>query len=239
VQERDLVWRVLKIAADLSGALERLACKDLAELQQTIYAARSSVSSFVSQRAPDPSFDICMQSLRVSLEHCERLVSVLDPSTLSLLSKGGNLIEMTKLDFLIKQKVDQMDFLFVQRPLVAPAHKITDGNARSMWISAFGEKVTMVPWEEFWPVFNSASMEDKNLGLVKDDDDGEDIERQTMQQFVDFTLDGWVSVYELEIFLKSFGPLQGSCRRLLEPFQQVYMNPLSSSRSSHYLFRAS
>lgn len=39
-----------------------------------------------------------------------------------------------------------------------------------------------------------------------------------LHQFVDFCLDGWVSVYEFEVFALSFGPLTGCINRVLTAF---------------------
>lgn len=39
-----------------------------------------------------------------------------------------------------------------------------------------------------------------------------------LHQFADFCLDGWVSVYEFEVFVLSFGPLSGSVARVLSAF---------------------
>lgn len=102
-----------------------------------------------------------------------------------------------------------MQSLFVAQPNDAPAVKLTDPRARSLWINSFGAQARMVPWPEFLPVLVTAS---GSRDLIDGD-------VATLRQVVDFTLDGWVSVYELEVFLLSFAPLVGSVERALDAFR--------------------
>lgn len=214
--------------------------QDLAELQQSIYVTRSTISPFVSKRCPDPSFDICLQSLRSSLEKVEGLLPQFVQCGVNMIERKNELLlEIGKIDFLIKQKgigfffcccaliflraADQFHFLFGP-PDVLTASKMTDAKGKVtaklrkgffllrifqlMWVTAFGADVRIVPFREFFPVFMSASGEQQQLS---------EAEMQTLNQYIDFTLDGWVSVYEFEVFLLSFGPLPGCATRMLTP----------------------
>ena len=114
-------------------------------MQQTIYSTRSIVSSFVSARSSDPAFDICLASLQKTLEHTESVVGKFVVCSSDAV-KSELLLEVGRLDFLVRQKSDQAHFLFVAKPQEAPASRIASGPARAMWSSAFGDSVRMVPW---------------------------------------------------------------------------------------------
>ena len=107
-----------------------------------------------------------------------------------------------------RQKVDQLQFLFVNHLDDAPVSKLSDSRARSMWISSFGAQVRMVPWSEFYSVLAASSgsgpLDSRQVSVL--------------HQFVDFCLDGWVSVYEFEVFVLSFAPLNGCVARVLSAF---------------------
>jgi hypothetical protein len=180
----------------------------------------------VSNRSPDAAFEICMQSIRASLEETEVCVGKLFVAAAGGTTKSELLLEIGRLDILIRQKVrsrakswalpfsrwaqvDQIQSLFVTQPNDAPAVKLSDPRARSLWINAFGGQVRMVPWGEFLPVLLSASGGGGDVGVA---------DVATLRQFVDFTLDGWVSVYEFEVFLLSFAPLPGCVARVLDAF---------------------
>lgn len=62
-----------------------------------------------------------------------------------------------------------------------------------------------------------------------------DIDIESLRQFLDFTLDGWVSTYELQIFLTSFGPMQGCIQRMLTPFRTGVLAGYVSSLEANVL----
>jgi hypothetical protein len=138
------------------------------------------------------------------------------------------LLEIGRLDILVRQKSDQIHFLFVSQPHEAPAHKISHPQARALWIQSFGLQVRMVPWSEFIPDFLEASGEEGAFS---------EAEIVCLNQFLDFTLDGWVSTYEVEIFLKSFGPLTGCGHRVLGPYKSGILAGYTSSVEANALLR--
>lgn len=136
------------------------------------------------------------------------------------------LLDIGRLDLLIKQKADQIQFLFSQQPSdEAPAIKISDLRARALWINAFGAQARMVPWKDFLSVYLAASGEPN----VHDPD------LVTLNQFIDFTLDGWVSTFEFEVFMLSFGPIMGSATRLLSPFNSGILAGYTPSAEANAL----
>lgn len=218
--ERDVVWLCLKVASNVSTIIERASNKDLSEIQQTIHITRSTVSSFVSKRPSDTAFDICLQSLKATLEQTENCLSRFEKT-----SDSGLLLEVGKFDFLIKQKADQVYFLFFMNSDEAAANKLTDPRARALWINSFGANARMVPWAEFYHVFTLASGE----AALEDDD------ADILAQCIDFTRDGWVSIYEFEVFLLSFGPLLGSAQRMLLPFKNALLAGYTPSAEANIL----
>lgn len=104
----------------------------------------------------DAAFDVCSKSLCSTFEKTDRCVCVwcLSPFihtipfiqrclTNVLSSNMTNqqlLLDLGKFDFLIKQKTDQMVFLFTDlAPGAAAVSKLTDENARRLWTSKFGK----------------------------------------------------------------------------------------------------
>ena len=102
-----------------------------------------------------------------------------------------------------------------------------------------------VPWSEFLPVFVRYAVGGPHAHL--EDEDAQVFERfwfvvstaqypsprQTLAQFLDFTMDGWVSVYELEVFLRGFGPLEGDLQLLFfELFFQTHWSLIVQLRFS-------
>ena len=180
-------------------------------MQQTIQVTRSTVSAFVSSRPSDPAFEVLLQALKVSLEAVETLVSQWLKCEVQSV-RTDVLLDIGRADILIRQKSDQIHFLFVEQPTQPAVNKLTNNKARTLWSEAFGEEVRLVPWTEFFPVFLHRSGEFESVANDPDD-------LEVLRNYLDFTLDGWVSVYELEIFLRSFSPLKGSAQRLLEPYK--------------------
>ena len=216
-----------KVASSLSGVIEKVALKDLGDLKQTIYLTRSTISSCMSNRPSDGAFDICLHSLQTSLEETEKLVGKFVVCSSDSV-KSELLIEVGRMDIVVRQKTDQVHFLFVAQREEQAASKLTNLAARGMWTSAFGADTPMVPWGEFFPIF--AKHASSHVSLSESD-------TATVGQFLDFTMDGWVSVYELEIYLLSFGPLVGSAERLLEPYRAgVLAGHVASLEASTLLY---
>ena len=182
------------------------------------------MSSFVSSRSSDAAFDICLQSLRLTLEQTEGTVDKFLACT-SEASRTELLLQIGRLDILVRQKSDQVHFLFVSQPTQVPVEKLTKDEVRGFWTESFGAEVRMVPWSEFQGPFLEAAGEE---GLGEED-------VATVSQFVDFTLDGWVSIYELEVFMLSFGPLRGCAQRMLAPYKAGILAGYTSSAEANTL----
>lgn len=104
----------------------------------------------------DAAFDVCSKSLCSTFEKTDRCVlsppssscfshdSFIQRCLTNVLSSNMTnqqlLLDLGKFDFLIKQKTDQMVFLFTGlAPGAAAVSKLTDENARRLWTSKFGK----------------------------------------------------------------------------------------------------
>jgi len=192
----------------LIDTLESNPNKELAEIKQITTATAQALKQFNDKRPTSETFDGCWQSLVETLDECALCVGALIAVKMDsqpLLQKLG------KLDFLIKQKTDQIVFIFGSEPDCQLATKLTNEAARRFWVTTFGANACMVPFEEFVRELARVSGLSGELSA-------EDIE--ALREYLAFTGNSLgVSVYELEIFRKSFGPLTGCVNRLLLPFK--------------------
>jgi CBL proto-oncogene N-terminus, EF hand-like domain/Zinc finger, C3HC4 type (RING finger)/SH2 domain len=122
------------------------------------------------------------------------------------------LIKLYERDFLLKQRVDQFTTLFPTRdaPVAAPDQLIHDTQGRALWSTAFRNKL-MVPWADFQARLESYM----NVSLSD--------EEQVLRYYVDFARDGYVTAYELGVFLRWFGPLVGCVQRLMRSVSRGYL----------------
>lgn len=186
----------------------KITSDDMTDVKLTIEFTMYALRNFTIPDRPE-AYIVCARSLAETLERCDRIVSGYN-STSDEACKQLLLLELGKLDFLIKQKADQFIFLFGADANQPPVVKLTNDDVRKFWTISYGMNVAMVPWQEFLRPFVEATTETwllENESNIK-----------ILAEFLDSTLDGWVSIYDLEVFLHSFGPLTGCIHRLLEPF---------------------
>lgn len=74
---------------------------------QTVVVVRSTVSSFMSSRVADAAFEICMQMMRQSLEEAEVCLGKLVVASAAGVGRHDLLLEIGRLDVLIRQKVSK------------------------------------------------------------------------------------------------------------------------------------
>jgi len=108
-------------------------------------------------------------------------------------------------DFILRQKTDQFIMLYLN-PINTLTHHIDDEKGKLFWESNFPSK-TAVPWDEFIAKFEKTQ---KDISLKND---------EALKAGIDFTQDGYVSIFEFSVFLKWFGPFDLCCFRMHECFR--------------------
>lgn len=167
-----------------------------------------------------------------ALEKSFRLLQEVESGRLSRDRKAA----LYRLDFLLKQRLDQFTALFkTDRSAL-----IADPQGQSFWGKYFGEQVRELifldqPWAHHaqvmvsWSKFFTKLQVHLQLSM-------EDIAREkALADYLDFTRDGFVSQYELGIFLTWFGPLYGCVHRLSEPLEGGYLCGFISAVEANFL----
>jgi len=143
------IWPCLNKANEIAQIIETVEDKhasmiegDLAELKITINLVRSTLVPFLTSPVNDVAFDVCVQGVKHTVDQIRKLMDQLDAvvPTPEWLNRK---IALYKLDFLLKQKLDQFSTLFPQDGPSKGANMILDPDAREFWKTSFGEKVPL------------------------------------------------------------------------------------------------
>ncbi|KAL6063564.1 E3 ubiquitin-protein ligase rififylin isoform X15 [Balamuthia mandrillaris] len=212
----NFIWPCLQTASEVAQILETLEQSlaseedNLVELRLTVLSVRSTLVPFLQAHVHEAAFDVCVQGIRDSVEEVRKLLEQVGGSLRKQSEEDWfrTKIALFKLDFEITQKVAQFSTLFPQEGPPLGAEIIKDPKAKHFWKQAFGEKYLMVPWATFLHALES-----------KLDSSFQDSEAE-LRHFLDFTHDGFVSPFELNIFLCWFGPFKGCVKRLIQPLRQ-------------------
>lgn len=228
----EAIWDSMNIASRVGKQIENMdslvpkaqagtvtVVADLQELLSTINSVRTTLVPFVtsskkSKVVSDPSFDICIKGIKESLNELYAYFKDLEKE-FSVYTWKTQKVKLYRLDFGLKQRLDQFTTLFNpdevkdskrggkdQKPQGATI--IADPEGRDMWIKSFGESTLMVPWNVFL-----TTIESQLSTPLKEDE-------EYVKDIIDFTRTDHVSCYEFSVFLKWFGPLKGSTQRLLQ-----------------------
>lgn len=129
-----------QIIDGIEGKHASLVEGDLAELKITINLVRSTLVPFLTSPVNEVAFDVCVQGIKQTVDQMRKHMEQLDTfvTTPEWLNRK---ITLYKLDFLLKQKLDQFSSLFPQEGETKGANMILDPDAREFWKSTFGEKV--------------------------------------------------------------------------------------------------
>jgi hypothetical protein len=213
---------MFQVLNDLHAELITSSGEEFADIKQTVEAIQTKLGHLEAKRPVGEVFDICFESLNNTLDHCAQCVRQLKSpqSSPSQVSDEELFLELGDLDFLIKQKTDQIHFIFVNDDgLAPPATRLTDEAARRFWVTSFGSTAGLVPWKEFVAALvtvsgNASGSASGRAGGISESDEA------ALTHFLGRLVANYVSVYEMELFMKSFGPLTGCVNRLLSPFRQ-------------------
>ncbi|PRP86863.1 RING zinc finger-containing protein [Planoprotostelium fungivorum] len=238
----DLTWESMNLASRVSKQIENAdslvprhqanaahPAQDLQELVGTINYVRTALVPFVESSAskavaPEGAvnyFDICIRGLKDTLNEIFTFMKDLEKE-FSVNTWKTTKVKLYKLDFLVKQKLDQFIALFTQPEMADSAKRaaidgmpssrgppqledlIADPEGRSVWIHFFGETVWFVPWADFLTQMENA------IGFSMRE------EEEFIKNTINFTRTNYVSAYEFGVYLKWFGPFSGSFHRLVE-----------------------
>jgi len=236
----DLTWESMNLASRVSKQIENAdslvprhqansahPAQDLQELVGTINYVRTALVPFVeiANKSPTPEgavnyFDICIRGLKDTLAEIFAFMKELERE-FSVNTWKTTKVRLYKLDFLVKQKLDQFIALFsipefadTKRPAVEgmPATRgppqldelVVDPEGRSVWVYFFGETTWFVPWADFLSQMENA------IGFSMRE------EEEFIKNTINFTRTNYVSAYEFGVFLRWFGPFTGSFHRLVE-----------------------
>jgi len=225
----DAIWECMNIASRVGKQIENTEhlvpksqansinpVQDLAELTSTVNSVRTQLVPFVTSSkktkiVPDQPFDLCISGIKDTLNDLNLSFKDLEKE-FSIYTWKTQKVKIYQKDFLLKQKLDQFGVLFnaedTKDKKAKDKHQITafiaDPEGKEMWVKSFGENTPLVPWAVF-----IATLEAFLQVPLKEDE-------ESIKMFLDFTQDDHVSIFEFSVFLKWFGPLKGSCQRMLE-----------------------
>lgn len=167
----DAVWECMNVASRVGKQIENTdtlvpktqagtvtPVQDLQELLTTINSVRTTMVPFVtsskkSKIVSDPCFEICMRSIKDTLNDLYQFFKDLEKE-FSVYTWKTQKVKIYQLDFALKQKLDQFVALFnpeetkdtkkkePQKP--HGANMITDPEGRELWIKSFGESVSCI-----------------------------------------------------------------------------------------------
>eukprot|EP01121_Diplochlamys_sp_Union-15-3_P011101 TRINITY_DN3183_c0_g1_i1.p1 TRINITY_DN3183_c0_g1~~TRINITY_DN3183_c0_g1_i1.p1 ORF type:complete len:397 (-),score=35.19 TRINITY_DN3183_c0_g1_i1:10-1200(-) len=175
--------------------------QDLTELKATIGWTQEELQPY-SVNVYD---NVALCSLEVILASLQSIVSLLqETQKIQGMESWQNIKhQLYKLDFKLKYQVDQFTALYTPSSALSVTDVIA-GEGRTFWLQVFGEKL-FVPWANFFRNF---------ISYIKD---GQYVDFEpVLKKYLDFTFDDEVSVWEISIFLKWFGPLQYCFQNLLD-----------------------
>lgn len=224
----DAIWDCMNIASRIGKQIENTdnlvpknqaatvtPVSDLQELITTVNSVRTTLVPFVTSTkkgkvAQENAFEICIKGIKDILNDLFNFFKDLEKE-FSIYTWKTQKVKVYQLDFALKQRLDQFTALFNQeepkdkkgKP-ISTSSMILDPEGRELWVKSFGETTLMVPWNVFLSTLEGF------LGTPLKED------AEFLKIFIDFTKKDHVSVYEFSVFLKWFGPLKGSCERMLE-----------------------
>jgi len=230
----DAIWDCMNIASRIAKQIENTDAlvpknqstsvtpvADLQELTTTVNSVRTILVPFVtsskkSKIVADPAFEICIKGIKETLNDLYQFFKDLEKE-FSVYTWKTQKVKLYQIDFLLKQKLDQFTALFnpeenkeqnkKTKEKQHGANIISDPEGKELWIKSFGESTVMVPWNVFLSTLES------HLSIPLKEDE------EYIKMLLDFTRSDHVSCYEFSVFLKWFGPLKGSCQRMLESLQ--------------------
>jgi len=185
---------------------------DLQELITTVNSVRTTFVPFVTSRRRkdnDQFFEACVLGIKDTLNDLFNYFKDMDKE-FSIYTWKTQKVKIYRLDFLLRQKLDNFIALFGEETKDSKVKKpfgpemIQDNDGREMWMKCFGQQTLMVPWEQFVSGLENYCQ----IDLKKD--------AEHVKIFLNFTETGQLSCYEWAVFLKSFNPLKGAMGRLLE-----------------------
>jgi len=221
----DTLWECMNVASRITKQIENMeslvpqnfkaTCTPVADLQElstTLNSVRSTLVPFVTSSKKKPTvsdgvFDICIKGMKDTLNDLFLFFKDLEKD-FSVNTWKTAKIRVFRLDFLLKQKLDQFVFLFKG---TSPVSLITDADGAVMWEKSFGAQAMMVPWPTFFTTLQ------QYLGVNLKEDE------EHLKMAVDFTKKDQVSAFEFGVFLQWFAPLKGSTDRYLEALRSGHL----------------
>lgn len=194
---------------------------DLQELSNTVNSVRTTLVPFVTSNkksakvVTERTFEICLVGIKETLLDLFSFFKDLEKE-FSIYTWKTQKVKLYQMDFLLRQKLDQVGALFsdsdkkkgfglsLKKGETIGAAILPDAEAREMWSRSFGEATLMVPWRVFFQALATSAGKD----LTEDE--------EYIKMFLNFSRTDHVSLYELLVFLKMFGPFQGSVDRLMD-----------------------
>ena len=139
---RDNVEYCSELARNMSELITIFNSSDLNEVQQTFYLARSTLVNFFKSRPTESTFDFMMNNLKIEMEKCNKLM--LEMKNLKMEFKIWSEVKqitLFKLDYNIKQHLEQIHFEFVINAGNDPLNSLSDPEAKQFWMENFGTNV--------------------------------------------------------------------------------------------------
>ncbi len=141
------IWPCINKSSEIAHIIDQLEEKyasnidsELTELKITVNLVRSTLVPFLSEPQNEVAFDVCVQGIKQTVDRTRKEVDAL-AAIIQTSEWEKQKIILYKLDFLLKQKLDQFSSLFPSEGETKGASMIMDPAAREFWKTSFGDKV--------------------------------------------------------------------------------------------------
>lgn len=162
---------------------------DSIELMNTFIFAKKNLMSYKIETNTHQDFDFLLKEIKKTLSNFLIVLKnrELYFSVISELPENLRL-QFYEMDYIINLQLNQLFFIFPPEEKSDNLIELSNKSANIFWTENFGKNTRIVPCELF---LNKISIEP--------------IKRKIISHFLDFTRDGYVSIYEFEILTSIFG----------------------------------
>jgi len=218
-KQQVLVHHCTKLAGDLLYIIEHTrgfqvinepinVFAELAELKTTVDFVKSSIGAFCKKAYQHITHEHSVQIIVDTMTRIRTILVTLKQK-FELDFWKETKIQLYQEDFVLKQQADQFVALYKPNGPKKGRDLILCDDGKDFWTKAYADAI-FVAWDEWFAKFTEAEP-NKDADVPKYE--------KVIKFFLDFTKDGYVSAFEFGIYLKWFGPFDGSSKRLVKALQ--------------------
>ena len=188
--------------------------KEYKDILDTLILTRSTLSNFMRKSSKEYSFLLFISEIEHSLEKIMNFAS----------EKTENRAKVIDLDYLLKQQMEQINFEYVTSANVHPISLVQDLLAKKFWLENFGKE----------RLIEKSKFMEKLKEFI--DDEMDNMKKELIEYYLDFTDDGFISVFDFQKFLTLFGDFNKVPSTINEMYNRgIRIFKISSKRANSLL----